>query len=82
MGLPSHPPEPPSGVTSRHTEFSEPSQNRVEWFLKGTETSTVQPVSTLANFRIVYPVSAAIIALDPDIPQDQQKVFFESQPKE
>ena len=53
-----------------------------EWFLKGTETSTVQPVSSPANFRIVYPVSGAIIALDPDIPHDQQKVFFESHPKD
>jgi penicillin-binding protein 1C len=81
-GLPSCPPEPPSGVTSRHIEFSVPSQNRSEWFLKGTESSTVQPVSSPTNFRIVYPVSDAIIALDPDIPQDQQKVFFESHPKE
>ena len=79
--LPSHPPEPPSGVTSRHIEFSELPQNHLEWFLKGTETSTVQPVSTPANYRIVYPVSAAIIALDPDIPQEQQRVLFESQPK-
>ncbi len=81
-GLPSHSPEPPSGLTSRHIEFSVPGQSRSEWFLKGTETSTVQPVSSPTNFRIVYPVSGAIIALDPDIPHEQQKVFFESHPKD
>ena len=81
-GLPSCSPAPPSGVTSRHIEFSVPGQNRAEWFLRGTESSRVQPVSSPTNFRIVYPVSGAIIALDPDIPQDQQKVFFESHPKE
>jgi penicillin-binding protein 1C len=81
-GLPSHSPEPPSGLTSRHIEFSVPGQSRSEWFLKGTETSTVHPVSSPTNFRIVYPVSGAIIALDPDIPYDQQRVFFESHPKD
>jgi penicillin-binding protein 1C len=81
-GLPSHSPEPPSGLTSKNVAFSGPGQSRPEWFLKGTETSIAQPASNLTNFKIVYPVSGAIIALDPDIPQDQQKVFFESHPKD
>lgn len=81
-GLPSHPPTPPSGLTSRHVAFSIPEQSRIEWFLKGTETSTVQLASSHTNFKIVYPVSGAIIALDPDIPHDEQKVFFESHPKD
>jgi penicillin-binding protein 1C len=80
--LQSHPPEPPAGLTSHTIEFSDLGQKHAEWFLKGTEASMVQVVSTPTNFRIEYPVSGAIIALDPDIPQDQQKVFFEAQPKD
>jgi penicillin-binding protein 1C len=80
--LPSHPPNPPPRVITHHLEFSSPSQSRSEWFLRGTETSVVQEASSQTNFRIVYPASQTIVALDPDIPEDQQKVFFESQPKD
>jgi penicillin-binding protein 1C len=50
-----------------------------EWFIRGTEpTSSVQMVKQY-NEKIVYPPSGTVIALDPDIPPDLQKVFFISQ---
>jgi penicillin-binding protein 1C len=79
--LPSCAPSPPKGVVARQTEFSAFGRTRSEWFLKGTETSQVQPASSPTNFKIVYPASGTIIALDPDIPEDQQKLFFEADPK-
>jgi len=80
--LPSQPPQPPAGVIGQKSEFAESGQTRFEWFLKGTETRNVQPASTLSNFRISYPASGTIVALDPDIPEEQQQVFFESHPKD
>jgi len=60
---------------------------RLEWFIKGTE----QKVFTLAKFttdkslnshqtsatvRITSPANGSIIALDPDIPPDKQRLVF------
>jgi penicillin-binding protein 1C len=47
-----------------------------EWFIKGTEPSSMVQIVKQYNEKIVYPPSGTIIALDPDIPQDLQKVFF------
>jgi penicillin-binding protein 1C len=60
---------------------------RQEWFLAGTEQSqfainkiAVQAINTPAisinNARITSPVSGTIIALDPDIPPNRQRVSF------
>jgi penicillin-binding protein 1C len=46
-----------------------------EWFIRGTEPANVLMVKQY-NERIVYPPSGTVIALDPDIPPDLQKVFF------
>ena len=78
----STPPDPPAGVIAQKSEFVDSGQTRLEWFLKGTETQKVQAASSPTNFRIVYPAYGTIVALDPDIPPDQQKVFFESQPRD
>jgi penicillin-binding protein 1C len=80
--LRSRAPIPPKGVVARQTEFSSFGRRYSEWFLKGTETSQVVPASSPTNFKIVYPASGTIIALDPDIPEDQQKLFFEADPKD
>lgn len=47
-----------------------------EWFIRGTEPSSEVQIVKQYNGRIIYPPSGTIIALDPDIPQDLQKVFF------
>ena len=50
-----------------------------EWFIRGTELSANVQVVKQYNEKIVYPPSGTVIALDPDIPPDLQKVFFISQ---
>jgi penicillin-binding protein 1C len=56
-------------------------KRRKEWFIRGTEPlADVQAVKQY-NEKIVYPPSGTVIALDPDIPPDLQKVFFIAQAK-
>jgi len=73
----------PEQVVSREIAFSQaPAPPIREWFIRGTEpNSRVQKTGQL-NQRIVYPPSGTVIALDPDIPVNQQKVFFISQAHE
>jgi penicillin-binding protein 1C len=63
---------------------------RQEWFFAGTEQSqfainkiAVQAINTLAttinSARITSPVSGTIIALDPDIPPNRQRVSFSAE---
>ena len=68
---PSRPPHPPQGVTSHSGE----------WYLAGTEpnpqTPTFRHHTIPQSFtKITYPTDGTIIAIDPDIPSDRQKVFF------
>jgi penicillin-binding protein 1C len=50
-----------------------------EWFLPGTEMAVV-PGDVDMGAVIAYPAAGTVIALDPDIPPEEQKLFFESQP--
>jgi penicillin-binding protein 1C len=50
-----------------------------EWFIRGTEPSADVQIVKQYNEKILYPPSGTVIALDPDIPQDLQKVFFIAQ---
>ena len=52
----------------------------MEWFIKGTEPefSEIEEKNTAYGPKIAYPVQGMIIALDPDIPKDRQRVFFEA----
>jgi len=74
-------PMPPRGLVQREVRFQpavEPA--RAEWFLNGTETPEVVLVADHQRTpRILYPADASILALDPDIPQDRQRVVFEAQ---
>ncbi|MDR1728360.1 MAG: penicillin-binding protein 1C [Acidobacteriota bacterium] len=70
---------PPAGVVQAAVPPAEPGDpERREWFLSGTEgalvAGAVQPPP-----RIAYPAPDAVVALDPDIPPDDQKLFFEAQ---
>ena len=47
-----------------------------EWFIQGTEPVTDVLMVKQYNERIVYPPSGTVMAIDPDIPSDLQKVFF------
>ena len=69
-------PTPPDGVTQVAVAFS-PSVElpRLEWFASGTELTTVATVpDDAARSRITNPGNGLIIAVDPDIPADRQRV--------
>jgi penicillin-binding protein 1C len=81
--LPSLPPPRPAGVVASRTVFpagTEP--ERTELFLRGTEPAPVAASSVQATpqliSRIAYPPGGTIIVLDPDIPGENQFVFFEA----
>ena len=76
----SRPPTPPAGVVRRSVEFASTAETKQEWFMQGTETSLVQKADDGIFPRIIYPTSGSIIALDPDIPPEDQKMFFEASP--
>jgi len=74
-------PAPPEGLVKRTVEIPAISQSKLEWFIRGTETDYVQQAITNAIPKITYPTSGTIIALDPDIPPDAQRLFFEAKPE-
>ena len=74
---------PPAGLVKREIQISDGMEpERKEWFIRGTEPNGRDQKAGQLNQRIVYPPSGAVIALDPDIPQELQKVFFVSQTNE
>jgi penicillin-binding protein 1C len=77
---PSRAPSVPQGVTSRMVIFSEGNRKfeKREYFLAGTEQDSLRPRSDELRPKIIYPAPDTVIALDPDIPQDFQRVFFEA----
>ncbi|MGO4394826.1 penicillin-binding protein 1C [Variovorax sp. M-6] len=81
---PSRAPAPPAGVVQARVRFGDDLEAaRAEWFIAGTE----QPVFAIAPDassaeaapRITAPSDGTIIALDPDIPPNRQRVRFEAQ---
>jgi penicillin-binding protein 1C len=74
---------PPTRIVRKEINFPqglEPS--REEWFIRGTEPHSKDKRIGQVNQRIVYPPSGTVIALDPDIPPELQKIFFISQTQE
>ncbi len=69
----------PAGIVSRRVEFSDAAEApRDEWFLSGTEPVAARATLDRNLPRIESPAEGSIIAFDPDIPQDQQRVSFEA----
>jgi len=67
----------------REVEFPQGiAASREEWFIRGTEPHSKNQRIGQFSPRIVYPPSGTVIALDPDIPLELQKVFFISQTNE
>jgi penicillin-binding protein 1C len=56
--------------------------SREEWFIRGTEPNSKEQRIGPFHSRIVYPPSGTVIALDPDIPSELQRIFFISQTSE
>ncbi|MFA5906131.1 MAG: penicillin-binding protein 1C [Desulfobacula sp.] len=81
--IPSSPPDPPDGVMKIEITFSDESEpNRNEWFVSGTETGRiVRDGMTGGKGKITYPSQGTLFALDPDIPEDLQMIFFSADPK-
>lgn len=81
--IPSDIPKPPLGVVAKKITFKERIEpERVEWFIKGTEMdSSVVLQSYSEKPQIVYPADGTTIAIDPDIPEDNQIVIFQFKPQ-
>ncbi len=74
----SNPPKPPDGIIK--VQFDDINRDGLahEWFIKGTEPHReVRAMREVYIPKIVYPCEDMVIALDPDIPAYNQKVFFE-----
>jgi penicillin-binding protein 1C len=57
-----------------------PDMGHKEWFIRGTELAVV-PGEVAVESLIIYPAPGMIVALDPDIPTKEQKLFFEAKPE-
>jgi penicillin-binding protein 1C len=79
----SAPPERSAGVVTAMARFPAGAEaERSELFLAGTEPSRDGPPSRgdapRLIARIAYPPDGTIIAIDPDIPEENQLIFFEA----
>lgn len=74
--LPSMPKEVPAGIVVEKVRFALGKEGQSEWFVRGTETALVSRAPLTQAPEIGYPPPGAIFALDPDIPDKQQRVFF------
>jgi penicillin-binding protein 1C len=79
---PSRRPELPEGVILAEVSFDQDREpKRQECFLKGTEPVTrVRRNAGFQKPHIIYPVQDTLISLDPEIPEDRQRVPFQFQP--
>jgi penicillin-binding protein 1C len=67
----------PLGLVRREIIFSrEVASPREEWFIRGTEPHSKDQKIGQVNSRIIYPPSGTVIALDPDIPTELQRISF------
>ncbi|MFH1572699.1 MAG: penicillin-binding protein 1C, partial [Acidobacteriota bacterium] len=73
-------PSPPAQLVVRTIRMAGEGPRRSELFIAGTETTNVREVPAFGGSRIAYPVDGTMVALDPDIPQEDQRLFFEADP--
>jgi penicillin-binding protein 1C len=72
-------PRAPVGVLTRRVSFPDSVEAaRDEWFAQGTEPAQVLAELDKNDARIESPAEGSIIAIDPDIPTDLQRVNFEA----
>jgi penicillin-binding protein 1C len=74
---PSHPPKRPRGLLSKLVQ-PQGETARLEWFLPGSEPPTATWSAASPPAQIVQPSDGAILALDPDIPRDRQRLQFQA----
>jgi penicillin-binding protein 1C len=82
---PSVRPVAPGGVVAQDVAFEPPVESaRREWFVRGTETGVVRLAGSASDVesspvpQIRYPAPDTIVALDPDIPPQHQRMAFVS----
>ena len=80
--LSSEPPSAPAGVIGRDIRFEPEAESALhEWFVAGTETELVKLAGAKTQTpRIAFPANGTIIALHPDIPYENQAMFFSAKP--
>jgi penicillin-binding protein 1C len=71
-------PLPPEGIVRAHVHFKHSEDERDEVFIRGTEPAAgeIEAKAEVVS-RISYPLNDTLIALDPDIPRDNQRVFIQ-----
>lgn len=72
---PGRAPAPPDGVVAVSL-----GSGRSEWFLRGTAPPGGRTLAAAPRPRITAPVNGAILAIDPDMPPQAQRVVLESRP--
>jgi len=83
---PSRAPDAPAGLIEQQVAFEPPVESeRIEWFLPGTQTALVATSagtngSSAVTPHIRYPAPDTVIALDPDIADDHQRIMFQASP--
>ena len=81
----SRPSKMPKGMIIQAIDGEGSDAQKEELFMKGTEPVVIQRETSartelpLSLQRITYPAQGMIIAMDPDIPEDRQRVFFEAE---
>lgn len=80
-GAPARQPPAPPGIVRQAVSYApEVEPARSEWFVRGTATTRVEAAPSSARAaRIEYPSENAILAIDPDIPGELERVAFKAQ---
>ncbi len=71
-------PLPPSGLVRKAVRIGGVDREQMEWFFDGEDSTLAECATRPAQARILYPAPGTIVALDPDIPENDQKMFFEA----
>jgi penicillin-binding protein 1C len=71
-------PVPPPGLVRRHVTFAHNKESRDEWFITGTEPNlgTIDAKPEVRS-HISYPMDQSLIAMDPDIPRENHRLFIQ-----
>jgi penicillin-binding protein 1C len=75
-GVRSRAPAPPPGLVRAWIAPWPGAQREHEWFIKGTEPAGEGQALGEPAAKIVEPAPGTIVALDPDIPAQNQRMFF------
>ncbi|MBI3553455.1 MAG: penicillin-binding protein 1C [Elusimicrobia bacterium] len=73
------PPAPPRGLVRAALSPLPGAPARLEWFIAGTEPAGAGQLLGVPAPKIIEPVSGTIVAVDPDIPAQNQRVLFAAQ---